>query len=64
MRINGVDESLITGNGRDYEKFEAYAQTLETAIGNPLYHWTHLEMKRFWHRPAATKANARGCTTA
>lgn len=60
MRINGVDESLITGNGGYYEKFEAYAQTLETAIGNPLYHWTHLEMKRFFgiDRPL-TKANAR-----
>jgi len=48
MRINGVDESLITGNGGDFEKFHAYAETIETAIGNQLYHWTHLEMKRFF----------------
>lgn len=48
MRIFGIDEKLITGDGDDYEKFYAYARTLETAIGNPLYHWTHLEMKRYF----------------
>ncbi|MBR6741101.1 MAG: glucuronate isomerase [Clostridia bacterium] len=48
MRINGVSEDYITGQADDFEKFMAYAKTLETAIGNPLYHWTHLEMKRFF----------------
>ena len=47
-RLNGIDESLITGNAPEREKFRAYAETLETAIGNPLYHWSHLEMKRYF----------------
>ncbi|MBE5787159.1 MAG: glucuronate isomerase [Clostridiales bacterium] len=42
----GVDESLIRGDGDDREKFIAYADALSHAIGNPLYHWTHLELKR------------------
>ncbi len=48
MRSNGISESLITGNASDYEKFEAYAQALPYAIGNPLYHWTHLELQRYF----------------
>ncbi len=48
MRIFGIDEKYITGDGSDFEKFYAYAQMLEYAIGNPLHHWTHLEMKRFF----------------
>lgn len=48
MRLAGVDEELITGKGDEREKFRAYAKTLETAIGNPLYHWSHLEMKRYF----------------
>ncbi|QIK69301.1 glucuronate isomerase [Erysipelothrix sp. HDW6C] len=48
MRANGIDESLITGNGSDYDKFMAWAKTLPHAIGNPLYAWTHLELKRFF----------------
>lgn len=48
MRINGVEERLITGDGDDYEKFLAWADTLSRSIGNPLYHWTHLELQRFF----------------
>ncbi len=48
MRANGVPEKLITGNGDDYEKFLAWAGTIEKAIGNPLYEWTHLELRRFF----------------
>ncbi|MBR5712608.1 MAG: glucuronate isomerase [Lachnospiraceae bacterium] len=48
MRLNGVNEELITGNGDPYEKFEAFAATLERAIGNPLYHWSHLELQRYF----------------
>ena len=46
MRAMGVDERLIRGDGDDYEKFLAYAKCISLAIGNPLYHWTHLELKR------------------
>ncbi len=46
MLSYGVDEALIRGNGDDKEKFFAYARMLQSAIGNPLYHWTHLELKR------------------
>jgi glucuronate isomerase len=45
MRTNGVDERLITGNGNDREKFQAWAETVPHTIGNPLYHWTHMELK-------------------
>ena len=48
MRSNGVDERYITGDADDYEKFVKWAQTLPYLIGNPLYHWTHLELKRFF----------------
>ena len=48
MRTNGVDESLITGDGDEYEKFLAFAKTMPYLIGNPLYHWTHLELKRYF----------------
>jgi len=46
MRACGVDEEFITGEADDYEKFEKWAETIENCIGNPLYHWTHLELKR------------------
>ena len=46
MLANGVDESLIRGNGDDKEKFRAFAASLRRAIGNPVYHWTHLELQR------------------
>ncbi|MBU3827260.1 MAG: glucuronate isomerase [Candidatus Anaerobiospirillum merdipullorum] len=49
IRSNGVDEKLITGSeSSDYEKFEQFARTLPRAIGNPLYHWTHLELQRYF----------------
>lgn len=48
MRSNGIDESYITGDASDWEKFEKWAQTLEKAIGNPLYHWSHLELQRYF----------------
>ncbi|MGN0243939.1 MAG: glucuronate isomerase [Lachnospiraceae bacterium] len=48
MRSNGVEERYITGNASDREKFQKWAETLEKAIGNPLYHWSHLELKRYF----------------
>jgi glucuronate isomerase len=48
MRTNGIDEEYITGSADDYEKFKAFARTVPYLIGNPLYHWTHLELKRFF----------------
>ena len=46
MLSNGVPESVIYGEGDDWEKFYAFACTLKYAVGNPLYHWTHLELQR------------------
>ncbi|EOD54407.1 glucuronate isomerase [Aeromonas molluscorum] len=46
MRSNGVDERFCTGDADDYAKFQAWAGTVPQTIGNPLYHWTHLELKR------------------
>ena len=48
MRANGVSEEYITGNAPDKDKFIKWAQTLELAIGNPIYHWSHLELKRYF----------------
>jgi glucuronate isomerase len=48
MRANGIEEKYITGNASDEEKFEKWAQTIEGAIGNPLYHWSHLELKKYF----------------
>lgn len=48
MRYAGVPEALITGNASDEEKFLAWAETVPGLIGNPLYHWTHLELKRYF----------------
>ena len=48
MRSNGVEEKYITGDASDYEKFEKFAQTLPRAIGNPMYHWCHLELKNYF----------------
>jgi glucuronate isomerase len=45
MRANGVPEQYITGDASDYEKFERWAQTVPCCLRNPLYHWTHLELK-------------------
>jgi glucuronate isomerase len=49
MRTNGVDEKFITGsNSSDWEKFERWAATVPYTLRNPLYHWTHLELQRYF----------------
>jgi len=48
MRSNGIDEKFITGDAPDKDKFMKWAETMPHCIGNPLYHWTHLELKRFF----------------
>lgn len=48
MRANGVDESYCTGDKTDYEKFEKWAETVPYTLRNPLYHWTHLELQRYF----------------
>lgn len=48
MRSNGVEEKYITGDATDREKFQKWAETLPKAIGNPLYHWTHLELRTYF----------------
>jgi glucuronate isomerase len=48
MRTNGVDESYCTGNKSDWEKFEKWAETVPYTLRNPLYQWTHLELKRYF----------------
>jgi len=44
MRANGIDERYCTGDAGDYEKFQKWAQTVPCCLGNPLYHWTHMEL--------------------
>ncbi|GAB6089439.1 glucuronate isomerase [Spirochaeta dissipatitropha] len=48
MRSNGIDESRITGSADPYDKFMAWAETMPKLLGNPLYHWTHLELQRYF----------------
>ncbi|WP_221029231.1 glucuronate isomerase [Actomonas aquatica] len=48
MRSNGVAERFCTGDAEPYEKFEAWAATVPHTLRNPLYHWTHLELKRYF----------------
>src|SRR5690606_36630579 len=48
MRTNGVDESYCTGNKPDAEKFMKWAETVPYTLRNPLYHWTHLELQRYF----------------
>ncbi len=48
MRSNGVDEHFITGDASDREKFQKFAEMLPKAIGNPMYHWCHLELKNYF----------------
>ena len=48
MRSNGVPERLITGDASPFEKFQAFAQLMPKAIGNPMYHWVHLELRRYF----------------
>jgi glucuronate isomerase len=47
MRTSGVEERFVSGDGSDWEKFSAWARTVPDTLGNPLYHWTHMEL----HRP-------------
>jgi glucuronate isomerase len=49
MRTNGVNEKFITGNASDWEKFEQWAATVPYTLRNPLYHWTHLELQRYFN---------------
>ena len=48
LRANGIEESFITGDRSDWEKFEAWAATVPFTLRNPLYHWAHLELKRYF----------------
>ena len=48
MRTNGIDEKFCTGNASGKEKFAKWAETVPVAAGNPLYHWTHLELARYF----------------
>ena len=48
MRANGVPERYITGDASDWEKFEKWAETVPATLRNPLYHWTHLELRRYF----------------
>ncbi len=48
MRTNGIDERFCTGNASDWEKFQAWAKTVPKTLRNPLYHWTHLELARYF----------------
>ena len=48
MRTNGVEEKYITGDASDYEKFEKWAETMPKLIGNPLYHWSHYELRYYF----------------
>ena len=48
MRSNGIDERYITGDADNFEKWLCFAKTMPRLIGNPLYHWTHLELKRYF----------------
>ncbi|MFV0606146.1 MAG: glucuronate isomerase [Niabella sp.] len=49
MRTNGVDESYCTGSKSDFEKFEKWAETVPYTMRNPLYHWTHMELQRYFN---------------
>ena len=73
MRANGVDENLITGDSTPREKFQAWAETVPQTLRNPIHHWTHIELQRYfgidklltpatadeiWERTNATLAEA------
>jgi glucuronate isomerase len=60
MRANGVDEHYITGAASDWEKFEKWAETVPYTLRNPLYHWTHLELQRYFDiHEVLSSANAK-----
>ena len=48
MRANGIDERYCTGDAAPVEKFKAWAATVPKTLRNPLYHWTHLELRRYF----------------
>lgn len=48
LRMNGVEEKFITGDASDWDKFLRWAETIPKCLGNPLYHWTHLELRRYF----------------
>lgn len=58
MRSNGISEADITGHEADYRTFLAWAKTVPRLVGNPLYHWTHLELQRYFdiHEPLCAKS--------
>lgn len=61
MRTNGINENYCTGKAPDPEKFSKWAETVPAAVGNPLYHWTHLELARYFNifdllSPSSAKA--------
>jgi glucuronate isomerase len=67
MRTNGIDEGYITGGKSDFEKFEQWAATVPYTLRNPLYHWTHLELQRYFDihdilSPKTAKAIYDECT--
>ncbi len=61
MRSNGISEKFCTGDASDYQKFEKWAETIPYTMRNPLYHWSHLELQRYFSindvlKPANAKA--------
>ena len=48
MRANGIDEKYITGNATSYQKFEKWAETVPYTLRNPLFHWTHMELRKYF----------------
>jgi glucuronate isomerase len=67
MRANGVPEEYITGGRSDWEKFEKWAETVPNTLRNPLYHWTHLELQRYFDvydilSPASARKIYEECT--
>lgn len=57
MRSCGVEEDYITGGASDEEKFQKFCAALQYGIGNPLYHWTHLELRRYFHIQTIVRAD-------
>ena len=57
MRVHGINEHFITGKATDFEKFEKWAETVPYTMRNPLYHWTHLELKGYFDENRLLKAD-------
>ncbi|MBQ3967954.1 MAG: glucuronate isomerase, partial [Lachnospiraceae bacterium] len=59
MRSNGVPEEIVTGSADPFDKFKAFAAALEMAVGNPMYHWSNMELKKYFDiEEPLTEANA------